>query len=707
IDLLIRESAEVPWVKTYVPRCSTCNELLTRAESAPAVIAGADSIELVCPNRHPNLLSLADFLIWNRSPNAVVVWRDDRLVPLPKGGPPPRTIRGIEVAMEWNEGLVGGGSQRFLRIAFPEKSVTEHRLDEIYFEKLLVPGALDGFEGMPIRPEWADVVEKGEVRAEIESALPRVAYRDLALRGWPVPITKVFGGLSLTLRNDLAVGIYPSPAKVAADWKWFRTFIDGPTRREHRLTVDGGSALLPWILESTSGLPHLVAVTASADAQTGVTFRPSRPAPAPEQVAVVKVGVDFGTTHSLLAFYPLARGGGVGVNPETLRPAELVQYVGWLAAAASTSADEATGDFLPPRNYRQEAEDAHLIPSSLWLVPGREARHVIRWDSREPCPGASAKSGFKWDPPGGSLAGERRTYLRELLLLALPPILARAAPGQQVSALNFGFAFPLAFDHGSRSNFLRLLEELGTELKTLTGITSTFVHMSESAACMSAFGIFEHGDVFVVADMGGGTLDLALFTADYQGKTKHYQIGSLRFAGEDGVQALAAKKGSRNPDDRVVWDLRDQIARGQARSLYQHDRDARQVASRLVVYAFEFIRTMAVAHRKNHPEQADRKIRIVLVGNGWRLPDAFAERARQLGAVPFFWELYEGYVERLGEAGLELYSGDPLRRLPSSKHLLVRGALHNTVQGQLRELGGDVVLSRLPAGRSATFTPPG
>jgi hypothetical protein len=701
VNLLVRESGGLQ-ARVYVPRCTTCNELLTRtSEEAPVEVRGA-AFQLSCPKGHSNELSLADFLIWYRGNGQVVAWRDDRQVPLERGVPPLRTIRGIQIDMEWNTGNVAGDRRRFLRLSFPEMAVSEHRLEEIFFDQVVVPGRLENFRGLPIRPEWIDALENpGQVVPEVDTSIPKIRYRGLRLGGWPVPVPKNLGGLSLQIREDLALGIYPDPLKVGSDWKWFRVFLDGPGRREYRLICANGDPVLPWVVEVTNSAPELVSLESASDPQTGVGFYSRRPTTEPVAglpTSKADIGVDFGTSNTLIAFHRLGLAGDRS-QIETLRPKDLLLVAGWLAPPAGTW-QGSIADFLPARDYRASTDDDHLIPSALWMISDQQARYVVRWDSHKPIPSAEPLAGFKWDPEGGSFKRERYAYLLEVLLLTLPASLSQMSRTRRVTEVTFGFAFPLAFTQGLRDRMLELFEDLKKDLLRLTGLTTQFVHISESAACVRAFGKPKYGETYLVADMGGGTIDLVLFQAKEEGVVDIHQIGSLRFAGEHYIQALAIKKGGKAGVDDFVWQLRDSIANGRARG---EDPDAERILNRLVIFALEFLRTMVLAQRKQHEGLA---IRLVLVGNGWHLADALQERAEEIGARPFFLEFYHEFMERLGETNLSIYDEGPVKELPSSKHLIVRGALINTVRDKRQELRDEASPSKLPAGRTMILNPP-
>src|SRR5262249_1421944 len=144
------------------------------------------------------------------------------------------------------------------------------------------------------------------------------------------------------------------------------------------------------------------------------------------------------------------------------------------------------------------------------------------------------------------------------LLIVIPAIIKKTGLSIRVN-FQLGFAFPLAFDYAARKGMHTLLAELREELALIAApFGFEFYSIDESHACVKAFGRPNPEDTYLVADMGGGTMDLALFTGD-----EMQQIGSVQFAGEDYLRAFVRKK---RPDEerqkQFKWELRDLIIEG-------------------------------------------------------------------------------------------------------------------------------------------------
>src|SRR5439155_13818283 len=97
------------------------------------------------------------------------------------------------------------------------------------------------------------------------------------------------------------------------------------------------------------------------------------------------------------------------------------------------------------------------------------------------------------------------------------------------------------------------------EMRELTRFNFVLHSINESSACMILLGSPNSNDAFLVADMGGGTIDVALFTASSPDAD---QIGSIRFAGETYLDVLTQKRGI----DRQ--ELRDLIGQGKCHHHY-------------------------------------------------------------------------------------------------------------------------------------------
>jgi hypothetical protein len=715
VDVLVLDVTERSQVgEIYVPRCEHCNFPLTKSENDSSVDVQGERFEVKCERGHSNTLDLSNFLIWIRdSKNQVVVWDRQGSLSIPKRGfPPEPEIKGNEVHFKWNPAQLGGERQKqFLKLQFPGKSVKRQRVDHIFFTKLLMLGDFDTSAGLPlpIRPEWLDAIEnldkvEDEVKIEVDNSTPRVTYRGIRLKGWPVdedgrpePISWTFGSLSLHREPDIALGIFPNPRFVPSQWRWYRVFLHGSKCKDYKIEMQSSNPILLYLLQTEGGYPENLTVLSNSRNDTGVTYRTKK---SHSQLSAgsgeVYVGIDFGTINTIVYFSrdeqdPDPRRNG-------LNPSKLHTVVQWLAKAGNLEAAQEIGHFLPGPNYVRP--DPYIIPSALWQFQNHS---LIRWGSDPPVPDARPETGFKWDRQGVDHSALRKAYLQELLLLGLPLVLEKTGLTASEITVRIGFAFPLAFDYTARDRMKRLQRDLKSNLKELTGLTFEFYAINESRACVRAFGMPGYEDTFLVADMGGATMDLAFFTfRGGQEDPKMHQVGSIRFAGESYLEILVERKETDvDKQDALLWKLRDQIAQGQSRP----DRDAEEILDRFNRLAFEFLRTMIAAYRHNVPERKMDKINLILVGNGWRLVEIFSEQKPSLGPRGVFLDYYKKHLlEQLGDRNLILYERGPLCDLPSSKHLVAIGVLKNARGPERRnELEGDLELSKLPAGRTLEF----
>lgn len=694
--------------RSYIPRCDSCAHLLTKPREAPPLEASGDYIQVTCENpidTHLNRLPLSNFLIWARDDSDVIVWKREGILDLPiEGLPPEPTIQGIQVEFEWNSAQLGGveKQKRFLKIQFPQKKIVERKIDEILFRKILVPGKFANFSGLPIRPEWLDALESpDQVTCEATPMASKLVYRNMRVKGWPVPVSRTFSGSSMVHHEPgLAVGIYPDPLILPKDWQWYRIFLHGSKRRSYKMQMDSVKQILPWLSETTNGLRDQAtdleksfSVLAPSDNNLGATFWVSdqHKELKPTVPARINLGIDFGTTNTLIYFLPPGKDlEHVKATPPEfcLEPSKSYLLVRWLAEVDSQQS-KSVGDFLPGPEYRQDRLDPYIIPSDLWKF---DDEFLIRWGSEPPHPQAGRRDGFKWDE-GISRATERNAYMKELFLIALPSILKSAMDSGSITTwdLNFhlGFAYPLAFGGEDRQSAIVLHDWICAEMKKLTSFNFTSHSINESSACMILLGSPNTTDAFLVADMGGGTIDLALFTAK---SPVADQIGSIKFAGENYLDVLTKKRGV--PGQEV----RDLIAQGKCHHHYGGDNVAQQVLDRFIGIAFEFLRTMIAAYRKQKPKQ---NIHLVLAGNGWHLVEAFSSQTKIMTANQVFGEYYQFLIDQLGDESVE--RSHPLPNLASNKHLVAIGALKQAATGGEELKATTPVASRLPSGRGLKF----
>ena len=681
----------------WLPQCS-CGIPLTRAQNDPPVQVKSDIVSLNCLScNNVTDVSLSDFLVWRldteQDPRAIL-WSRDRVTSIPpKGFPPEPEVRGSEIEFRWQAGALGAQPNRqFLKLSFPNRTIVKKTIADLCYSKLLVAGSISPtYPGIPFRANWIHALTNiQEIRAEVDTNIPTITYRNVEIRGLPVPVDLIFGQVMMSIDEKIAVGLYPDPAKMPKTWNMFRAFVAGPGRDKYSVKSKHYRPIIEWVAESD--LVPLGAFSIEAqDGETGATFYiPPREEKEPNEatpVIEINVGIDFGTTNTLVYVAPPdAEPTHITAEGFAIRPGRLDENVLWLAMNARGTAKPAI-DFLPEVTFGESRVDPYLIPTAVW-VAGQTT--LIRWRSTPPKPSFKPDARFKSNPQSAAL---RLQYLRELLFLTLPAMAGEAAALDARVRLNLGFSFPLAFGFREREGMRTTLQQLITGLEK-QGIEADCVAINESRACVRAFGIPRLNQHFLVADMGGGTLDLAFFTTtEDQDKPIMHQIGSLRYAGEDYVESFASNEAER-------WKVRDAIANGDSSSRYGRDSRAQKLLQQFVGFAFEYLRTMLLAFKR---EREDEAIKLVLVGNGWHLANAFTSDQRSPQEV--FRETYEYLAKQLGVDGLELYFENPLPALPSSKHLVAMGALRNVWRGQAaRELDSPVPsVSKLPAGRGMSL----
>lgn len=723
VEFVMRRAAggvNRPELKTYIPHCERCATPLTKVQDAPPIIIEQNQFSVLCHKcAHDNTLELSKFLIWLRNRTSVVVWdQQGVLTTLDKGFPPVPTIHGIEVQFEWGPAQIGGERhRRFMRLNFPEKEITIHKISEIFYTQVLVLGDFACFTGLPVRPDWLDALStETAYTPDVDVQRKRLLYRGLLINGWPEPYKWPVSAVKEAA--DLAIGVYPNTQDMPDEWKFYRTFITGETRGDYRLVTTAASRqILPWLHESADGRPQVLSVLDKMNPDIGVTYlsKPlSRSLPETDPTTIF-VGIDFGTTNTIVYAMRENQQGDVP-NPEVhgVKPSALLAGVGWIAESVSTLTATTVGDFLPGKDYAADQPDPYIIPTALWEI---QQQYLIRWSDDEPLDTARPHSDFKLDTTPKEFYNERKAFLYELLWLVIPHIL-RTITLKVPATFKIGYAFPLALDYTARKDMNVLMRLLGESL-TSSAYTFEFHSTDESHACMRAFGSPNPDDTYLIADMGGGTMDIALFKGRsvlQSGSSRNHdaahadssygkddggmlQIGSIEFAGGDFVRALVAKKESTHEGrERFKWKLRDLIRQGRCHAQYGSDTTAQNILQRYTGMAFEFLRTMAASHLRN---QAD-EINLVLVGNGWHLAEAFDSETGRRKPSHVFNEFYSNLVCDLGFGdSLKFYNhrSEILHHLPSSKHLVVIGALKNTIKNASVDYD-EMMPSKLPAGRS-------
>jgi hypothetical protein len=341
--------------------------------------------------------------------------------------------------------------------------------------------------------------------------------------------------------------------------------------------------------------------------------------------------------------------------------------------------------------------DTTLIPSALWFASVPNGYNPIRWSTDPPSKTHKPLHGFKWHENEEHLCA---AYLEELLFLSLPAALNKLFPVEGVRAnWNIGFAFPLAFSDEQRGIYSRLFQLLPQKIASYTSGSVNIRNINESAACIKAFGTPEQGSMFLIADLGGGSLDVALFEIRKAEEGPYsFQVGSAKIGGEVFMNALSNKYGN-DPKSREVeyWRIRDAIMTGGVANQFPGDAFS-SLASKFLPIPQELLRVMVEAFRIT-AEGKGKAVQLVLVGNGWRVAEFTG--LTPLPAPRALAEI-EQTIQEFGMVDLSMYKGK--LEVPS-KHIIAYGALKHAKENGPNELGDDSTIlseSKMPAGRDMT-----
>lgn len=699
----------------FVPRCDRCKVALTRQDKPEnAIQVRGSTLDVSCPScNRPNRIPLENLFIWRREKAQMtpeyVCWTD-RVGRFTSPSYPevtewPPEIEGEEggVVFRWNSAFLGSHANGpALRLQFPDAnflcaSVTE----DVLYQKLTVPGGEPNkFTGLPVRFDWRDAWQS----AKCEPRADRVGFSEIRIHGLPFSFSQSYQSLSLELDHALAVGIYPKP--MHRNWIPYRAVVlKGGTFPEYHLRMENAVELSTMCQES-KGWPTWLSVE-TGDQKKGVTWnlRPVYehavgPGPVQEQKRV-RVGIDFGTTNTVV-YFQQQDSSSLQTDENSVGLEDFGKLMHWLPTLAP-GLD--AGWFLPAT--LPPGADKFLVPTAVWKMAN--GLYPIRWGARPPqCEGD--EHGFKWDDGLQDRSTIRKAYLRDLFFFSLPVILERLKNRVAVVALDIAFAYPLAFNSRQRAAFLGLIQEFRKDFGKESGFNITDFHINESEAAVRASGAPSPGSLFLVADMGGRTLDLALFAYRPDGgdapEQTLYQIGSIDFGGEAFLEAVTRARTQTTAGEdfeKEYWNLRNKIHRGADTDALQHEAAVSKALEILQTVALEYLRTMLKALIEHPPqdvaEQASvLKIRLRLIGNAWKLRQLVAgaeERSR------FMHEYFVDSIGKFGLPGVEV-DGPIIPKISDSKHWVACGALRAIPQ-QPKELEGQPYGSKLPAGRKMTL----
>ena len=677
----------------YVPRCSHCEEELTVEKDAAPILVAGDTVPLRCPRcTKTTVVELTRFFLWRRPSTSgymeIVLWKDREGLmssDVDLRYPPPYILEGrgdrTIVAFEWNASQVMDSRRRWLRFEFDCPVREASAVVDVFYGRYLALGNEQQVVGLPYRWAWLDAADISEASVgRIENG---IRFQNLGVKGLPFKLSMTHS-VNLQRLPGCGVAVYPGP-EIHSEWRTRRIFLAGAEADKCRLRADGTVLVKNDQAIECDGYPAAFSVEMSGDGNCGASFFLPPPAVAGPVRGSLFLGLDFGTTNSVL-YYSQNPGQPLQTRDSAFLSSVIHERVYWPAKPAAFRQE-----WWLPALPSAHSSDSYLVPSALW---NSDPRSFIRWHEGGPPGLYKAVSGFKWDSGLGDLTQQRVDFLEEMLFWALPVILDKLGGSKQAIPVILSVGYPLAFSYDQRKQMNVTLQELKKRVEKNFGHKLSFSRIDESRAAMKSLGAADVGTLTLVADLGGRTLDVVLFRVkSHHEAPEILQVGSVDLGGELFVDALSRQEPGNS------WKYRDAIRRGTARLELGKQSRWRDVLNRLLLLALEFVRTMAAAHQ--HGEDNRDEIRLLLIGNGWRLLDIYSGNKDPRLA---FLEWAKMRAKRTGLSGVTVCE-DVLGGILSPKHYVAVGALKHAMEGgegsgsSPEESAGTI----LPAGRRLEF----
>ena len=332
------------------------------------------------------------------------------------------------------------------------------------------------------------------------------------------------------------------------------------------------------------------------------------------------------------------------------------------------------------------------LPSDLWsfrpLASVEAAEIKSTWEPmthyaipvvelQRPDSSSHVISGFKWKISERKLEALVAWFQERYLRMAVELFVAQMASDRArlPHTIEFTFTYPLrGIGKGRHSEIYeesieKMLKCSQKDLGFMPKRTEkgdSYKMYSESYAARDAIGTGKEFEVKLVADLGGGTLDLSIFTSDIDKKSRFGEVADSAKLGGDLLLEVMAKDAanylpnddfwSRGPDDLEKWRKRFKNLRAWMRTrgsckLFHEDHigsstepvkglklpgftqrdkskasNARLLIARYFRLIADFLARSLVAYLEREtkaivrPEDREQlQLRIQLLGNGWRL----------------------------------------------------------------------------------------
>ena len=396
--------------------------------------------------------------------------------------------------------------------------------------------------------------------------------------------------------------------------------------------------------------------------------------PIAEYPSDASLGIDFGTSHSSAAYSTGSQEPQEILGTEGGDRASLSYHISqdWEHVMAPRDGLLALSAWMPTYAHGVVQDLAHLVPTELLTVKPVHniSKAVHRWiplqDYGIPPTGISRRdftdhviANFKWDTLTAFVGRERelrKIYLDRLVELATAEVAHRL--GTPSKGIRFTFTYPLRTPPDTVREYRLMLEDVMNRGTESLGLHLSLLNddglFNESHAARVGTGAFP--EVRVVADLGGGTLDLFISAQEGGGVRFKEAVDSVRLGGNLLLQTLARELIGKMPSGWVSTagkeeELAMQLAawmRGPGSPrLFGPDRggtpqieslglagfvnpadkrQGRQIIDRYFYLVGEYVARSLTAYLATHwyalaaLEYRDRvRIRLYLRGNGWRL----------------------------------------------------------------------------------------
>jgi hypothetical protein len=644
--------------RPWFPRCDDQHAVDFR--EMYAFRKGDETITLKCQKGHSFTTAMSNFGCgW--FDNKVIVWTDDSIREAMRASnhslaPRPQLQGRAAVAFQYPPSIVDlattNDRERLLIINIPEGTQIEPVDSGTLYKRVPVQNATQGVIISPVKPQYRYLNKQPPRRSSLGGAY------ELTLTGLPTTY------LLHTVPTDglPPIAIVPDPKLAPSDWQTFRVLTTSSVTvrtttgaaRQIRPAAQG-SAVWDTPREELHGY-LCIGMEVNVDEGCDIWLPATT-----EQTKILRgyaIGIDFGTTHSLMT---VRQSGNINtVTRERIKKA----VIRWVNVPSEL--DQQTL-FL--------ANSGSLFPSELCQhgLIAMEAMCCERIDRL-----------FKSEPQRSEV---RKTYLRELVWHGLLDILSYPRDAARRIAGDVSFTYPLA-DELALRRFERETKEVCDQVAALYGTDFRRSYVDEaSAAALSISGVAAASVVGVLADLGGGTLDISVRT----GAQPAQYIASIEIGGRQLLEQIGSGK-----DVQLQTQIRRAAAYDEAAFIavcQQLDAD-RGAQIRFFENATSTVAIAILAALEEHRQRQATvtEVHVTLLGYGWWFAGFRDRNPHNLSRnVATFAETFEDQLRSLiNSRAISLHvvlSEDPKRDVAKGALEIPEDAQLHAAYGVLRVTG--------------------